>query len=375
MKQSAFLALGVVVLWSTSSASARRTRTVTSSTTTTQPWQTITSYAQSQHPGWFPRRPDNGEISSSADPEEDKNDDKHSPISSSHNNNNNGDDDDDNRVSNADDLDDDNEESISVGVKSHSKKKSNAVGDPDGEGSDDDDSDLSDAEPISWEEEVMEVNSATTVAVDIDLELLKDDTNDSAAADVADVEDEPESGSDEEMSTSVTSRSAKGLSSVSVRLGRLANRRSKKHKKADDKQADKALTNEKEQAMEATMQAWQPFVFFPPSASALDHLSEHARELDTAAKIRLDRRTLYAGLMLEWLPHLLSKSSHRKYLDATTSQTLQAALSMACQPQWRKTWPRHNGIRLYNAEATDAKACTLAMQETIAMALVSVYCA
>merc|ERR1712232_231664 len=55
-------------------------------------------------------------------------------------------------------------------------------------------------------------------------------------------------------------------------------------------------------------------------------------------------------------------------MDAKTSQALQAALSLASQPQWRQTFPRPNAFKLYE-ENTDSKGCTLWMQETIAMAL------
>ena len=89
--------------------------------------------------------------------------------------------------------------------------------------------------------------------------------------------------------------------------------------------------------------------------------------MDQYSKIRLDRRTLYAGLLLEWT----LQSTSRKFLSKATSQSLQAALSMATQPQWRQAFPQSSGIMLYStgSDGTAAGTPTLAMQETIAMAL------
>jgi hypothetical protein len=264
-------------------------------------------------------------------------------------------------------------ESMGVGVKSHHSKKSNAVGDPDGEGSDDESD--SDSETASWEDQLIMDNTASSsndnVPVRVELELVQEDNNDNDEVPVAedgnqDLEEDVsvENGSNEEIESS-SSRNGGG---VGVRLGRLASRRLRnKNKSAPE-------GDEIKPSSQAILQAWQPYIFFPPSAAALEYLSAHSRQVESAAKIRLDRRTLYASLLLEWLPHLSSSAStHRKFLDPTISQSLQAALSMACQPQWRKTWARHNAIRLYDSSSADAKACTLAMQETIATALVSCY--
>lgn len=117
------------------------------------------------------------------------------------------------------------------------------------------------------------------------------------------------------------------------------------------------------------LQAWLPRVYFPPSKVALNYLSENSRMIDAASKSRLDRRTLYACLLLEWLH---ANATYRKFLEKPTSQALQAALSLATQPQWRKcSSQRLCGIRLYDNDAAE-RGCTLAMQETIVMALVSI---
>lgn len=117
--------------------------------------------------------------------------------------------------------------------------------------------------------------------------------------------------------------------------------------------------------------AWSQFIFFPPATSALAYLADNARLIDSFSKSRLDRRTLYAGLMLEWgATDTKFVSSSRKFLDASASRSLQAALSLASQPQWRKAAPRTNAVRLYQEDESSG-GCTLSMQETIAMALVS----
>ena len=116
-----------------------------------------------------------------------------------------------------------------------------------------------------------------------------------------------------------------------------------------------------------------PHLYFPPTAPGLAYLADNARLLEASSKSRLDRRTLYAGLLMEWgIANSKQSKSARKFLPAATSQALQAALSMATQPSWRQSAPRTSGIRLYS-EDENAKALTLGMQETIAMALVSFF--
>ncbi|GKZ00033.1 hypothetical protein MPSEU_000956700 [Mayamaea pseudoterrestris] len=298
--------------------------------------------------GASPEEPHQTTTSSSADEQLDE-----------HNNNA-----DDENVQTAEEL----VENVGVSVKSHNKK-SNAVGDPDGEGSDDDDSD-SETETTTpiWDDQQQVFDAlAADTSVQVEMELVKDNNSEEQAAAEQDVEDDDNDlasagGSDDPSSTTTPTTSG----GVGVRLSRLASRRLRNNSKSN-KSTDQDDVSTFSQAI---IKAWQPYIFLPPSAPALERLVSNARQLDSVSKIRLDRRTLYAGLLLEWLPHLSSSSSnHRKYLDATVSQQLQAALSMACQPQWRKTWARQNGIRLYDTETVDAKSCTLAMQETIAAAL------
>ena len=198
-------------------------------------------------------------------------------------------------------------EDTTVGVKSHTSKRYNAVGDPDGEGSSDDDDD-SDFEEEDWHEELDNL-------IQMQVELLDDD-------EILDL-DEP-----------VAAKSGGG---VGVCVPR--------------KTAVKTTTSTTPPALQSMVDVWSPFVCLPPRARALEYLQENARLMDSTAKIRLDRRSLYASLLLE-----------RKYLEASTWQQLQAAVSLSTQPMWRRAFPRPNGIRLYDD-------VTLSMQETIVMAV------
>jgi hypothetical protein len=238
------------------------------------------------------------------------------------------------------------EEAAAVGVKSHSKK-SNAVGDPDGEGSSDD---SDDGEGSEWEElEDLDLVLDPTTQMQVDFELVEDEHDDDEI--VLDEHDDDEDEDD---------RSPRSGGGVGVRLGsRLSRRRNRKE--WNQSTSPKLHVNH-----EKLLLAWQPYVYIPPPPAALAYLTDHARALDGASKTRLDRRTLYACLLLEWL-HV--STTYRRFLDKSTSQTLQSALSLASQPQWRKAFPRPNGIRFYDKDTVD-RGCTLAMQETVALALV-----
>jgi hypothetical protein len=236
----------------------------------------------------------------------------------------------------------------SVGVKQHHNKKSNAVGDPDGEdSSDDEDNDdyLSD-----WDESLIDEDSSYHQN-DLDSVLER-----------VQVEVEYTLEEDEEDETSASPATSANAGGVGVRLGQ----RFKKNRNAGSSRVDPQSSSKMERHLQA---AWEPYVFLPPPAD-WTYLHEHSRTIDSDGKTRLDRRTLYAGLLLEWTG-TATKTSYRKFLDQDLSQSLQAALSLATQPAWRKSLQRPNAIRLYDNTEVTMKGCTLAMQETIAMALVS----
>jgi hypothetical protein len=240
------------------------------------------------------------------------------------------------------------EEPAVVGVKSHNHKKSNAVGDPDG-GDDDDDSDESLTDfSDEWEELENFEEFVEDLVVEPELQV--------------EVELVEESGAEE---TDDESKPIGGGGGVGVRLGRMNSRRRRNSWRSHS--SSSKMSHDQQRLLEA----WVPHVYFPPTESALSYLSEHARMLDAGSKNRLDRRTLYACLLMEWgsVDKKLS-SGKRKFLQPPVSQSLQAALSMATQPLWRRSAPRTSGIRLYQDDGNVANAATLSMQETIAMALV-----
>ena len=255
----------------------------------------------------------------------------------------------------------DTDESV-VGVKSHAHKKSNAVGDPDGDGDDDSDDDSLTEFSEEWEdleefvEDYLEDIAAVEPEVQVEVEFAE------GALDDDDDDDDFETDAEEERGIST-----KGGGGVGVRLSRMNKRRKNRRKNTTWKSAN---SEENSQDQARLMQAWSQFIYFPPTESALAYLSNNARLLDASSKSRLDRRTLYAGLMLEWgaIDSKVSSTS-RKFLPPSSSQALQAALSLATQPQWRRSAPSNSGVRLYQDDETSKGAMTMAMQETMAMAL------
>ena len=122
--------------------------------------------------------------------------------------------------------------------------------------------------------------------------------------------------------------------------------------------------------------AFQSMVFLPPPMPRLPSPegSTSLRNIDVSARRRLDRRTLYHGLLAE-----LGGSNHhqdrgkgssstsskkdnavdsmirRKYLDAETTRVLKGALSLACQPRWREKLmlgPNHSNVS--SKQSTDS---------------------
>jgi hypothetical protein len=249
------------------------------------------------------------------------------------------------------------EEHAILGIKEHNKK-SNAVGDPDSD-SDDDDDDDDDSETEEWQDldEFMSANNNNNHnndhQVQVQVELVSKDVPD-----------------ENEDATKAPSSSS---SSGGVRLGR--------RKKLKPRRVSSPTAASARHAMD---EAWWPHIYVPPSKRAVDTLVRQARAVHAFEKSRLDRRTLYAGLLLEWQQPAAAGNAQarRKFLSRTASQTLQAALSLATQPHWRQAAPQSSGITLYNnaaeqtsaATTTTTTTTTLAMQETIAMALVRITC-
>jgi SpoVK/Ycf46/Vps4 family AAA+-type ATPase len=132
----------------------------------------------------------------------------------------------------------------------------------------------------------------------------------------------------------------------------------------------------------ALIDAFHPLLYPPPPESIIEKFDK--QQIDVASRRRLDRRVLYESLLLELANTPIAK---RKYLDQHTVRTIKGALSLACQPDWRRhmdgDWYQR-GIRLYETmeeqesssphfededdEGKEPIECTLAMQETVAMA-------
>ena len=137
----------------------------------------------------------------------------------------------------------------------------------------------------------------------------------------------------------------------------------------------------------ALVDAFRPLLYWSPPTDALSKLA--TTSIDIASRRRLDRRVLYQSLMME-LTH--SPIAKRRYLDQDVCRTIKGAISLACQPKWRKHMDGDwycRGIRLYDTlEEREDKVqqtqyteeeeedhsekeqveSTLAMQETVAMA-------
>jgi len=263
-----------------------------------------------------------------------------------------------------------------VGLKS---PKANAVGDPDGFDDDDDEDSETDFSDFSeeWEEAAVELSGEydenDMSKPQVQFEVVEEE-DDSIGLELEDDDDDDDDYEDEVDLDEEKGEARIGGGGVRVRLGRIHNRRKnrKDHQQQQQQRKSSSLTPvpkpDKEQAR--LLEAWMPHLYFPPTTSALSYLSENGRLLDASSKNRLDRRTLYAGLLLEWGSATSKLSSRtRRYLSTTSSKLLQAALSMATQPQWRLSAPRASGIRLYQDEETTVKMSTLGMQETMAMAL------
>jgi len=220
------------------------------------------------------------------------------------------------------------------------------------------------------------------VQVEVDIlekEQLLDDSdiqgqgNDDDDDDYDDIDEEEGEGSVPTTTTTTT----KGGGGVGLRLNRVGGggrRRNRNNRRKDASWKSSAATSTGtaiSQDQSRLIEAWMPHVYFPPTTSALTYLADNARMIDASSKNRLDRRTLYAALLMEWgiiTDTKVTKTQTRNFLPSSTSQALQAALSLATQPKWRKSAPRTSGIRLYQDEDT-TKGCTLGMQETVSMAL------
>lgn len=260
---------------------------------------------------------------------------------------------------------------LGVGLKS---PRSNAVGDPDDDGSDDDEDSSDDdteeslSELDDWEEFYEPTQHESQKQETLDLDDEKDDDFVNVKMELEFVN---EKETDDEEGEVVQTFSPSG-GGVGVKSRSPAARRSSHIASSISSKLPPSFHTD-------ILEAWLPYVYLPPSQQALDYLEQHWTTLDAASRARLDRRTLYAGLLMEWTHHHNSGTTSRSFLNAHTSQTLRATLSLATQPQWRRVLPATStGIRLYtddngvnekNEKKKENVGITLAMQETIACSL------
>ena len=213
----------------------------------------------------------------------------------------------------------DQDDNDSISENHQLRKKSNAVGDPDGNSSDDTD-DTEDMTFLSDEEELVaelvDMEQSDVIDDEGGMHVMMTDA-------VLDVQDD-------EVDNHFQSGDSSDLPSF-----------------------DDALVN-----------AFLPFIFMPPNQNYIQYMRDTAKDIDMDARRRLDRRTLYRGLLLELLPvshsdkndynssssssSLSSKQkknkknktnniiTNRKYFSDSISRSLTAVLSLATQPRWRK---------------------------------------
>lgn len=218
-----------------------------------------------------------------------------------------------------DDNDDGEEDSKNNRVAK--KKKENAVGDPDGNSSDDDDDTDSDLDDLLFSTDDEDTGDKS-FQPPLRQQQKVQDNDDSLHLMMTDaiINDVDDDVTEDEL---------------------LQDESSRNNSESDLPTFDEALAQE-----------LLSYVFLPPNTAQLEFFRDSAKEIDMDSRRRLDRRTLYRGLLLEFLPQqkqstttknnesdASEKSSlivNRKYIDDSTSSSLIAAMSLATQPRWRK---------------------------------------
>lgn len=268
------------------------------------------------------------------------------------------------------------------------KKKSNAVGDPDGNSSDDEDSDDEDLlEELAEIErqKSLESSSSSNVAggdddefdklismaerregmkrklheMEVEMEWRREDTTaaDQLEITVEQVVEEEEEGDDHSIDSSY-SLAKEGITQDTVM------KRQRKYKRGfmtTDRQKEEEV--KVSTSIDATtldrvlIEAFRPMLFLPPPSPRLPSPEGSAslKTIDIASRRRLDRRTLYHGLLAELggsHSEEKSQSIRRRYLEGEVSRELRGALSLACQPKWRErvmVRPTETSFRKENA--------------------------
>jgi hypothetical protein len=203
------------------------------------------------------------------------------------------------------------------------KKKENAVGDPNESDSDDDDHDndhIADSSDFEMVEMDMEIDGPLASMTPGDTDTSDHDDNDNHAEmdlEVDYFEHSNDSNNEHEHEHEHNHEDSNNLSPEAI--------------------LDQALID-----------AFRPLIYTPPPEHTLTDLSKSTTAIDVASRRRLDRRILYHSLLLELENAPISK---RRYLDRDVVRTVKGALSLACQPKWRKHMDGDwycRGIRFYD---------------------------
>lgn len=294
----------------------------------------------------------------------------------------------------------DNSSSQQVKQQQQHGKKFNAVGDPDGNDSssdsesDDDDKEEKEKEDTSFDvmvelasrregmkqkidemEKELERRKMEEEEDDVEMDLI--DVDDGAVTD--DDEEDLDDDDDEDASYESTSYHLAGTDvikqddvlkrqrkykrgAVFKKDGGLAAAAATKTSSGSETTTTAAVSSVKTTIDSDTMDsllisAFQSMIFLPPPMPRLPSPegSISLRNIDVSSRRRLDRRTLYHGLLAELggshhhhhhdkgstsssskKENVIDSMIRRKYLDTEAARALKGALSLACQPRWRE---------------------------------------
>ena len=230
---------------------------------------------------------------------------------------------------------------------SHPKKKSNAVGDPDGNSSDDESDEEDILEELAELERQQQLNQSSSGAEEkeeFETLISLAERRESMKRRLEEVEEKMKENDlevtlellDETPSSTSTDDSSYHLQkdkitqddtiNVSTTSKRRKIKREKEKTTIDSATMDNLL-----------LSAFRPILFLPPPLPRLPS----SNNIDLLSRRRLDRRTLYHSLLAEFggshpIEGTKKSSMRRRYLEGTTARELRGALSLACQPRWRE---------------------------------------
>jgi len=277
-----------------------------------------------------------------------------------------------------DDIDDNDEEGIKL------KKKEGGLNDPDSSDSSDNDDDDDDDHDEDMKEYLQQQQDQQKDMVEEELKveilnLTHEDTSDENKVQLDGNDNDQEMDSDELSYNKRTNGRRRRLRSNT----NTNDNNNNNHSTDQNQNQSSPELNPFDQAL---VDAFLPLIYPPPSSpsnvhSFFEHLSSNAVGIDVASRRRLDRRTLYQSLLLEWNPGY-SKSKHgsgngksndggidngsekgngngnsstngngssnnkkstskRNFINSELSHQLKSVISLASQPLWRKHISRY----------------------------------